>query len=134
MNLVILHGRLTKDPEVRYTQSGKAVASFTVATDEGYGENKKAQFTNCVAWEKTAEIIGNNFAKGREIMVRGKLQTRTYDAKDGSKRYVTEVVLDSFGGMEFCGSKGNTGSNQSFSQSSSNGFDSQDVPDTLIPF
>lgn len=134
MNHVVLKGRLTGDPEVRYTQSGKAVASFTIATDEGYGEKKSTQFTKCVAWDKAAEFLRSYFFKGQEILINGRLQTRPYDAQDGSKRYVTEVVINPYNGIEFCGSKGNTGANQPASQPSSNGFDSQGVPDSDIPF
>ena len=131
MNKWIGKGRLTKDPEVRYTQAGKAVASFTLATDRHTKEGQQADFIPCVAWEKLAEIIGNNLSKGREVLVEGRMQVRSYEAQDGSKRYVTECVINN---MEFCGSKGNTGNNQPVSQSSSNGFDSQGVPDELIPF
>ena len=106
MNLVILKGRLTKDPDIRYTQSGKAVATFGLATDRPYRQDNQngptADFHNCVAWDKLAETIGNNLTKGREILIRGRLQSRSYEAQDGSKRYTTEVILDK---MEFCGSK-----------------------------
>ena len=104
MNKFIGHGRLTKDPEVRYTQSGKAVASFTIAMDRPHKQDAQhqADFLPCVAWDKLAEIIGNNLAKGREILVEGRIQTRSYEAQDGSKRYVTECVINN---MEFCGSK-----------------------------
>ena len=131
MNKWIGKGRLTKDPEVRYTQAGKAVASFTLATDRHTKEGQQADFIPCVAWEKLAEVIGNNLSKGREVLVEGRMQVRSYEAHDGSKRYVTECVINN---MEFCGSKGNTGNNQPVIQSSSNGFDSQGVPDELIPF
>lgn len=94
MNLVILTGRLTKDPELRYTNSNKAVASFSIAVHEG---KDKAIFVNCVAWEKTAELIDQYFKKGDGINVYGKLSVRQYD-KDGQKRTVTEVVVS---GIEF---------------------------------
>ena len=108
MNKVILAGRLTRDPEVRYTQSGKAVASFTVAVDRRFGrknaENTQptADFIPVVVWEKLAEICGNNLIKGSQVLVEGRLQVRTYDAQDGSKRYVTEVVANE---VEFMGSR-----------------------------
>jgi len=109
MNKVVLIGRLTKDPEVRYTQSGKAVASFTVAVDrrnrraaEASGQ-PTADFIPCVAWDKLAEIIGNNLSKGRRVGVEGRMQVRSYDAQDGSKRYVTEVVVNE---LEFLDSRG----------------------------
>ena len=108
MNKAILLGRLTKDPEVKYTQSGKAVASFTLAIDRRKGANgeKQADFIACVAWEKLAETIGNYCGKGQQIAVEGRIQSRSYDAQDGSKRYVTEVVVQS---MEFCGKKSDNG-------------------------
>ena len=108
MNKAILLGRLTKDPEIKYTQSGKAVASFTRAIDRRKGANgdKQADFISCVAWEKTAETIGNYCSRGQQIAVEGRIQSRSYDAQDGSKRYVTEVVVQS---MEFCGKKSDNG-------------------------
>lgn len=94
INKVILTGRLTKDIELRHTNSGKAVTTFTIAVDSGYGENKKADFINCVAWEKTAEFIKNWFGKGRMIEIVGRIATRTYEGQDGKKNYVTEVVVN----------------------------------------
>lgn len=93
MNFVILSGRLTRDPEIRYTDSKKAVVSFSVAVDDGKDRdgNRKTQFINCVAWEKTAEFIDEYFKKGDGINLTGKITTRTYE-KDGRKNYVTEVV------------------------------------------
>ena len=104
MNHFVGIGRLTRDPDVRYTQSGKAVVSFTLAIDRrrsGDG-NQQADFVACVAWEKTAGTIGNYCGKGQQIAVEGRIQSRSYEAQDGSKRYVTEVVVQS---MEFCGKK-----------------------------
>nr|DAU13081.1 MAG TPA: Single strand binding protein [Caudoviricetes sp.] len=127
MNTWVGIGRLVRDPEVRYTQSGKAYASFTLAIDRrksGDG-NPKADFISCVAWEKTAEIIGNHCTKGKKIAVEGRIQTRSYDAQDGSKRYVTEVVVNS---MEFCDSK----SGQQLSDAKE--FAGAPVPDEDIPF
>ena len=102
MNKAILLGRLTKAPEIKYTQSGKAVASFTLAIDRRKGANgeKQADFVSCVAWEKTAETIGNYCSRGQQIVVEGRIQSRSYEAEDGSKRYVTEVVVQN---MYFCG-------------------------------
>ena len=104
MNHFVGIGRLTRDPEVRYTQSGKACAKFTLAIDRRKSSdgNQQADFISCVAWEKTAEVISQYCTKGKKIAVEGLIQTRSYDANDGSKRYVTEVVVQS---MEFCDSK-----------------------------
>lgn len=99
MNKIILLGRLTRDPEIRYTQSGKVVASFTIAVDRPFaGQNgqKETDFINCVLWGKSAETFGNSVFKGHRTLVEGRLQVRTYDAKDGSKRYATEVICDRF--------------------------------------
>lgn len=99
MNHVILTGRLTKDPEIRYTDSKKAVASFTLAVDDGRDSDgkRKAQFIPCVAWNKTAELIDQYFTKGKPLTVTGRITVRSYE-KNGEKRYVTEVVAS---GIEF---------------------------------
>ena len=99
MNHVILSGRLTKDPEIRYTSNNKAVASLTLAVDDGKDKNgeRKTQYIPCVAWEKTAELIDKHFLKGDPLTVIGKISVRSYE-KDGQKKYVTEVVVN---GIEF---------------------------------
>ena len=99
MNHVILTGRLTKDPEIRYTDSKKAVASFTLAVDDGRDSEgkRKSQFIPCVAWGKTAELIDQFFTKGKPLTVVGRISVRTYE-KNGEKQYVTEVVAS---GIEF---------------------------------
>lgn len=97
MNVVTLAGRLTKDPDVRNTNSGKTVAQFTLAVDRAFkGPNgeKEADFINIVAWNKTAELVGKYFHKGSFCMVSGRIQVRSYDANDGTKKWVTEVVAD----------------------------------------
>lgn len=97
INKVFLIGRLTRDPEVKYFQGGTAVASFTLAVDRSFkskdGE-KEADFIPIVAWRKTAELCEKYVFKGNMLAVVGRIQTRSYDAQDGSKRYVTEVVAD----------------------------------------
>jgi single-strand DNA-binding protein len=101
LNKVIIVGRLTRDPEVRYTQTGKAVASFSVAVDTGFGENKHTDFIPIVVWEKLAEACGNNLTKGRRVLVEGRLQIRDYE-KDGVKRRAADVVAQN---VEFLDSK-----------------------------
>lgn len=127
MNHWVGIGRLMRDPNVKYTQSGKAYASFTLAIDRRKSSdgNPQADFISCVAWEKTAEIIGNHCTKGKKIAVEGRIQTRSYDANDGTKRYVTEVVVTY---MEFCDSK----RRQQFSNAKE--FAGAPVPDEDIPF
>ncbi|GAK30710.1 single-stranded DNA-binding protein [Weissella oryzae SG25] len=103
INRVVLTGRLTKDVELRYTQSGMAVASFTLAVDRqfknGNGE-READFINAVIWRKPAENFANFFGKGSLVGIEGRLQTRSYDDQSGQRRYVTEVVVDSFTFLE----------------------------------
>lgn len=101
MNTVQILGNLTRDPEVRYTQSGKAVATFNVAASNTYIDSnnetkEQTAFINCVAWGKLGESIGN-LRKGNRAFVEGRLQTRSYETADGQKRYVTEVVANFVG-------------------------------------
>jgi len=107
MNKVVLIGRLVRDPEMRYTQSGKAFATFTLAVDRRFSKQNNnqptADFIPCMAWDKLAEIIGNTLAKGRRVGVEGHLQTRTYEAQDGSKRSAFDVVVNE---LEFLDPKG----------------------------
>ena len=128
MNHFVGIGRLTKNPNVKYTQSGKACAKFTLAIDRRRSTDGKQQadFIQCVAWEKTAEIISQYVTKGQKVAVEGHIQTRSYDANDGSKRYVTEVVVQS---MEFCDSKGG-----GVSTTNGGAFAGTPVPDEDIPF
>jgi len=97
MNKVILIGRLTKDPELRYTSSNIPVATFSLAVDRTFtnqnGE-READFINIVVWRKQAENCKNYINKGSQVAVEGRIQTRSYDDQNGSKRYVTEVVAD----------------------------------------
>lgn len=107
-NLVILLGNLTKDPELRSTPQGTKVCTFSIACNERYKDKNgqqqdKAEFVNLVAWGNLAEIIAKHFQKGKEIYVEGKLQTRSYDDKEGTRKYVTEVVVKEF---SFTGSGG----------------------------
>ena len=102
MNTVQILGNLARDPEVRYTQSGKAVATFTVAASNTYIDSatnetkEQTAFINCVAWGKIGESVGA-CKKGERLFVNGRIQTRSYDTQDGQKRYVTEVVADFVG-------------------------------------
>ena len=98
MNKVILMGRLTRDPEVRYTQTNNTlVASFSLAVNRRFarqGEERQADFINIVAWDKTGEFCNKYFKKGQQVGVVGRIQTRNYDDKDGKKVYVTEVIAE----------------------------------------
>lgn len=103
LNHVTLHGRLVRDPELRTTNSGKSVCSFTLANDTGFGDRKASHFIDCVAWEKTAEFLCSYFAKGQEVLVSGSLQAREYTGKQGGRRKAVEVVVRE---ADFCGPKG----------------------------
>lgn len=109
MNKSILLGRIVKDPEVRYAQSGKCVAQFTLAVDRQFKDangNKEADFIPVVVWNKAAELVGNSCQKGHRLLVDGRLQIRSYDAKDGTKRWVTEIIASS---VEFVERRSSTG-------------------------
>lgn len=132
MNKVILAGRLATDPEVRYTQSGKAVASFRLAVNRRFSHDQEntADFFNIVAWQKLAEICSNNLVKGRQVLVEGRLQVRSYDAQDGSKRYVTEIIANE---VEFMGNK-MSGTNNSQPNNTHANEGTELPPDEEIPF
>ncbi len=106
MNKIIIKGRITKELEVRYTQtSNTAVVSFTVAVNRDFvkqGEERQTDFINCVAYGKTAEFISKYFSKGQEILLTGRLQNRNWEDEQGQKHYVTEIIVEN---VEFCGSK-----------------------------
>ncbi len=99
INKVILMGRLTKDPELRHTGNQTPVCSFSIAINNGYGENQHTDFVNCTAWNKTAEFVSKYFTKGKMIIVIGRIATRSWETQDGNKAYATEVVASevSFG-------------------------------------
>ena len=108
MNKVILVGRMVKDPELKATTSGTPVCSFTVACDKKYtkqGEERKADFINCVAWNQSAESIATYFKKGHRIALEGRLEVRTWKDNDGKTNYATDVVVENW---EFAQSKGET--------------------------
>ena len=116
MNKVTLVGRLARDPELRTTTNGKSVCTISVAVDRRFKQDGQptADFFNVIAWGRQGEVINQYLTKGSQIALSGRLQSRSYDARDGSKRYVTEVVLEEF---DFIGGKsqnsgGNTYGNQ----------------------
>ena len=116
MNKVILMGRLTRDPEVRYSQgeNATAIARFTLAVDRRYNrEQQSADFINCVAFGRNAEFIEKYFRQGTKTVITGRIQTGSYTNRDGQKVYTTDVVVED---QEFAESKGSTG--DGFQQSS----------------
>lgn len=119
INNVVLGGRLTKDPDLKYTQNGTAIASFTLAVERdfsGQDGNKETDFINCVIWRKSAETLANYVRKGQQIGVVGRIQTRNYENQQGQQVYVTEVVAERFYFLEKKDSGSNTGSNNSNQQ------------------
>lgn len=114
MNNVGLTGRITKDLELKYTQNGKAYCRFTLAVDRGLSKEKKQEaeangqptvdFINCVAWGKVAETINRYTAKGKKVLVYGSIETGSYTAQDGSKRYTTDVLVKRIEILEFADS------------------------------
>lgn len=146
MNHVILSGRLTRDPEIRYTQSGKEVASFTLAVDRRGAHRDQtdgrptADFVPCVAWEKRAEFAGNYLRKGTKVEIHGRLQVRSYEDQQGGRRWVTEVIIDD---VEFAESKKVADANAEAAESGGqmrnmpqqpSGSFGQDISDEEIPF
>ena len=130
LNRVILMGRITQDLELKSTPSGVSVLSFSVAVERSYarqGEDRQADFINCVAWRQQAEFISKYFGKGRMIALEGNLRTRTYDDKNGTKHYVTEVYVDSVsftgepkqGGLSNTNYSSSNNNNNSYSQNNS---------------
>jgi len=110
VNKVILVGNLGKDPEVRYTQTGSAVANFSIATSEQWSDRdgkkqERTEWHNIVVWGKQAEHCGQYLSKGRQVYVEGSIRTRSYDDKSGNKRYITEIVAQR---IQFLGGGGGT--------------------------
>lgn len=135
LNKAIIMGRLTREPELKYTPNNVPVCSFSVAVDRSFarqGEERQTDFINIVAWRNTAEFVSKYFSKGRMINVVGSIQTRSWDDSDGKKRYATEIVAEE---VNFCGDK--RGDSNQMSQMpgdmSDSGFLTVDTDDDL-PF
>ncbi len=130
LNHIVIMGRLTRDPELRRTGSGIAVASFTVAVDRDFGGRdggeKETDFIDCVAWRHTGEFVSKYFTKGSMIVVSGRLQIRGWTDKDGNKRRTAEVVADNcyFGESKRSGDQGGYNSNNSYGGGNSYGGNS----------
>ncbi|KGG53948.1 single-stranded DNA-binding protein [Lactobacillus sp. wkB10] len=140
INRVVLTGRLTKDPELRTTQSGLSVVAFNLAVDRQYSNSqgkRDTDFISCVIWRKAAENFCNFTSKGSLVGIDGRIQTRSYENKNGQKVYVTEIVVDSFSLLESKKDRlaNNNSSNESqapdpFAESG----DSIDISDDDLPF
>lgn len=121
MNVVSLIGRLTAEPELKHTQSGIPMLRFTVAVDRPtkQGEERQTDFISCIAWRTTAEFVSRYFSKGNRIGLTGSIRTGSYTAQDGSKRYTTDVQVDS---VYFCESKGNSSGGSSYGRNDSQNY------------
>ena len=124
MNVVILMGRMTRDPELKYTSGGKAYTSFTLAVQKTKDD---AEFIDCIAWEKTAETIAEYFRKGRKVLVQGRLNVSSYE-QNGEKRKSTKVVVSSFEFVESSGTSNNNGGYQQNQPYNGNGGNSGSKP------
>jgi single-strand DNA-binding protein len=138
LNKVVLIGRLTKDPELRFTPGmGKAVTTFTIAVDRRFSKDgqREADFIPIVVWGKQAESTANYMSKGKLIGVSGRIQTRNYEAKDGSRRYVTEVIAEEVQFLEW-GEKTSSNfnnENPSGNSNKSKGFDEEIYGEDITP-
>lgn len=143
INNITLMGRLTADPELKTTTTGRSVTSFSIAVDRGYarsGEERQTDFINIVAWQQQAEFVCRYFKKGSMIALTGSLQTRSYEDKTGNRRTVYEVVGNNF---SFCGSKAETGTTGNMTTNATaapayqtaNASDFEEIPDDdELPF
>ena len=140
MNKVVLMGRLTKDPETRYTQtSNTLVASFSLAVNRRFtkqGEERQADFINIVAWNKTGEFCSKYFKKGQQVGVIGRIQTRTWEDDNKVKHYITEVIAEEayFADSKKDGDAGATSFENTFGSTVSEGSEFTVTPDDELPF
>lgn len=139
LNTVVIMGRLTRDPEMRTTQSGVAVASFTLAVDRDFGGKdggeKQTDFIDCTAWRHSADFVSKYFAKGSMAIVKGRLQIDNYTDNDGNKRKSAKVIADNiyFGESKKSGGQ-NSGQNGEQITPAPSGFVPVDVDDSELPF
>ena len=140
LNHIIIMGRLTRDPEMRSTQSGVAVASFTLAVDRDFGgrdgAEKQTDFIDCTAWRHTAEFVSKYFSKGRMAVVSGRLQIDNYTDNDGNKRKAAKVIADNiyFGDSKKDGATGGQSDEAASFTPAPSGFVTVDVDDGELPF
>ena len=119
MNKVVLIGRLTRDPELRYTGSNLPVATFAIAVNRSFSNQageREADFINIVVWRKQAENCKNYLTQGSQVAIEGRIQTRSYDDQNGQKRYITEVIADN---VEFLGSRNSSTNSNNMSATAS---------------
>ena len=140
LNIIVLQGRLVRDPEMRTTQSGVAVASFTLAVDRDFGGRdggeKQTDFIDCTAWRHTAEFVSKYFSKGRMAVVSGRLQIDNYTDNDGNKRKAAKVIADNiyFGDSKKDGTTGGQSDETASFTPAPSGFEPVEVYDSELPF
>ena len=140
LNIIVLQGRLVRDPEMRSTQSGVSVASFTLAVDRDFGGRdggeKQTDFIDCTAWRHTAEFVSKYFSKGRMAVVSGRLQIDNYTDNDGNKRKSAKVIADNiyFGDSKKDGATGSQSDETASFTPAPSGFVTVDVDNSELPF
>ncbi len=146
VNRVVLVGRLTRDPLVKKTQTGKSVVSYTVAVNRRLSQQEQADFINCVSWERTADFLGQYAKKGALVSVEGRITSRSYDDATGKRVYVTEVVTDnvqllesrntteSRGPSEYGSSSGYSADNNAFNDDEFDSGPVLDISSDDLPF
>lgn len=142
MNLVVLTGRLTADPELKYTQSGKAFARFSLAVNRSYNR-EETDFINCVAWDKKAELAAEYLRKGNQAGVQGSIRVRAYDDESGQKKRITEVLVENIeflesrkseGGSSYSKDNGSSSKASSANVSNNNNSSNNDNDEDDFPF
>ena len=141
LNVVVLSGRLTQDPELKTTPNGISVCSFSIAVERRFrsGEERQSDFINIVTWRSSAEFVSKYFKKGQMIAIRGSIQTRRYQDKDGNNRYAFEVVADEVQFADFARREGDAApvaaaTPASYSNAGAGDFTSIDEVDEDLPF
>ena len=140
MNKFIVTGNLTKDADLKYTQNDKAYSKFSIANNEGFGENKKTNFFNCTLFGKSAENLNRFLVKGQKVLITGRVDLGKYTDKEGVERLTTDIIVDSFGGVELIGNKSQqetsnndySGNNSDFSMN--NNDDMTIIDEGSMPF
>ena len=142
MNKFIITGNITKDAELRYTANDKEYSKFSIANNEGYGDNKKTNFFNCTLWGKSAENLNRFLTKGQKVLITGKVEINDYKDKEGVERKIIDINVDSFGGVELLGNKAQQESgtdnyasnNNDFSMNNNDDMTPVDDDSDVLPF
>ena len=140
MNKFIVTGNLTKDADLKYTPNDKAYSKFSIANNEGFGENKKTNFFNCTLFGKSAENLNRFLVKGQKVLITGRVELGKYTDKEGIERTTTDIIVDSFGGVELIGNKAQQESETDNYDSNNNDLSTNDnddmtpIDDGLLPF